>query len=96
MSRRIEINLRDIAAETDFLPELAEVWEEEPDLNRDVWYFEWQELMARLEGLDEAYQSGSMIPDQRRRYEDLRCKLKEALPILKRLDLPLPSIPLEP
>lgn len=84
-----------IMAETDFLPELAEGWAEEPAVNRDVWHMEWWELMGRLKGLDHYYRSGAMSLDQEARYQQLLRKLKKVLPIMRQLDLPLPPVSLD-
>lgn len=82
----------DLAAEADFLPDLEQVWNDEPAVNRDTWYFEWQELMDRLLGLEEAWRTGQMTPDQERRYRALCRRLEDAVPLLRRLELPLPAI----
>jgi hypothetical protein len=93
--RQIEAGLREIAAEVDFLPTLAGGWDEESAANRDVWHLEWRELMARLEGLDHAYRASQMTPDQQARYQELLCQLKAALPLIERLGLYPPPVPLE-
>jgi hypothetical protein len=93
--RRIDLDLHAVGAEADFLPELAGAWADETDANRFVWHEEWLDLMGRLAGLEREFRGGAMTPSQEARYHALLRKLKEALPILRRLDLPLPSVPLE-
>lgn len=93
---RIDLNLRSINAEADFLPQLAVQWETESDSNRYVWYVEWRDLMSRLEELDRANQANVMSPEQRARYMNLLSKLRAAAPTLQCLDLPLPTVVLTP
>ncbi|HEX5503767.1 MAG TPA: hypothetical protein VFW96_14180 [Thermomicrobiales bacterium] len=93
LTRRIDASLGEIAAEVDFLPELAEDWAAEDEVNRVTWLLEWEELMSRLAGLDEAYHAGTMTTEQRKRYRALRATLRELLPLLARLGLPLPPAP---
>jgi hypothetical protein len=95
LTQRIDLNLWAITAETDFLPELAELWPDETDTNRYVWYIEWQDLMMRLEDLEGCYRSGAMAEEQQARYHTLRQKLRTHLPLLTQLGLPPPSVPLE-
>lgn len=94
-TRRVDVGLREIAAEVDFLPELAELWEVESPAARATWHLEWWELMSRLEGLEAAYRADAMTPRQREAYRTLRRKLRVALPLFERLALPLPSVPLD-
>ncbi len=96
VTRTIDLDLGAIRAETTFLPELAQVWDGESETSRLVWYSEWLDLMGGLKSLDRAYRSGEMTADQRTGYEHLLGQLKEALPIFKQLELPLPPVPLEP
>ena len=95
LTRYIDASLWAIGAEADFLPELAEDWEEDP-YNRATWENEWDVLFMRLGDLDDAYRAGEMSDEQRTRYQALRAKLRERLPLFERLRLPLPSIPLDP
>ena len=92
MMRRIETDIRSIRAETDFLPELEAGWADETDTDRFVWYDEWRDLMARLQDLDGACASGVMTEEQQGRYHELLLRLKAAVPILVRLDLPPPPV----
>jgi hypothetical protein len=92
---RFDTRLRESEAEVDFLPELVELWAEESPVARATWYLEWWELMSRLEALEGAYRGEVMTPEQRYGYRILRRKLRDALPLLERLDLPLPTTPLD-
>ncbi len=95
LTQRIETVLHGVTAETGFLPELADFWEDESDANRYVWYVEWRELMARLEDVEAAYRAGAMTEEQQARYRNLRQKLRTHLPLLTQLGLTPPSVPLE-
>ena len=95
VTRRIDTDLRVLDAEIDFLPEMAAGWAEEPDVNRDVYYLEWRNLMAVLETLDRHYRSGVMAPEQQECYRALIRELEHALPIFEQLGLPQPPVPLD-
>jgi hypothetical protein len=94
LSQEVDAALWAIEAEADFLPELAELWDREHPASQATWVSEWDVLLMRLAGLDEAYRAGAMTPAQRERYRALRATLRERLPLLERLGLPLPAMPL--
>lgn len=48
-----------------------------------------------LTELDAQYRSGQMTSDQQARYREVLRQLKEALPIIKQLNLYRPPVPLE-
>ena len=96
LMRDIDIGLWEITAEADFLPELAIGWDQESAVERDVWYLEWRELLARLSALEAAYRAQAMTEEQQARYCELRAKLRTHLPLFERLGLPRPAIPLDP
>jgi hypothetical protein len=89
---RIEAALREIAAEVDFLPELAKAWNDRPDDSKVSFYLEWDELMDRLDRLNGAYRGDHMSLDQQTRYRALLGKLMRARPLLEQLDLQAPSL----
>lgn len=93
LTRELDTALWAIEAEADFLPELAELWGQEHPASKATWASEWDVLMMRLTGLDEAYRAGAMSAAQRARYRALRATLRERLPLLERLGLPLPAAP---
>lgn len=94
LTQRIEVGLREIGAEADFLPELAAGWAEESAAERDVWYLEWRELLGRLEELERSSRAGTMTAEQQGRYQELLEKLRASLPLLERLGLPSPAVSL--
>ncbi|WP_433501169.1 hypothetical protein ACQP1K_13170 [Sphaerimonospora sp. CA-214678] len=55
----------------------------------------WGTLLAgRLPRLEHYYRNGGLTPDERARYDALRVALREALPMVERLGIARPSIPL--
>lgn len=92
ITQRIEASLREIEAETNFLPELLAGWVEESPADREVWYLEWRELLARFEGLAHAYHAGAMTIEQQQRHRALREELRDAIPLLERLGIAAPPI----
>lgn len=51
-------------------------------------------LSGRLERLAYYHSRGELAPDERARYDSLRAELREALPLVERLSLARPSVPL--
>jgi len=52
-------------------------------------------LYGRLERLAYYHRRGELAPDERARYESLRCELREVLPLVERLGLARPRVALE-
>ncbi|WP_169984246.1 MULTISPECIES: hypothetical protein [unclassified Microbispora] len=78
------------------LRELASDPERPPDGGR-VYDFRvrWGIAIAgRLERLAHYHARGRLAPDERVRYEALRARLREALPLMDRLPVPRPRVPL--
>ncbi len=95
LAQRIETDLGILQAETASLPEVEADWGQEPDVGQDVYYLEWRNLMAVLESLNCDYRSGAMSLGQRARYRALLGQLRAALPIVDRLELNRPTVPLD-
>jgi hypothetical protein len=96
VAARIERKLRAIAAEVDDLPNVEAEWETLPDWNQASIAIEWAHLMADyLTELDELNRDRSMSDDQQLRYCAMLHALAAAMPIIERLDLYRPPIPLE-
>jgi hypothetical protein len=56
----------------------------------------WGVLMSgRLKRLEYYYRTGDFTEDQERRYRELRRDLKEATPLIERLGIGRPTVPLE-
>ena len=90
--RKVDVNLLELEAETDFLPELVEEWNDMSESSQASWVLEWMNLLDGLNFLTQAHSCGDMTPAQQARYETLMVKLKESAPILKRLELSLPKV----
>ena len=95
----IDLTLEDITASLTDLPSILEDQErgELSEHERDVLSMEWICEVHHLRHiLDPTYRSGRMTPAQQERYRALLARLKDAMPILERLDFAWPQVPLEP
>jgi hypothetical protein len=52
-------------------------------------------LHGRLERLAYYHSRGELTPDEQARYQSLRSQLRETLPLVKRLGLASPTVPLD-
>jgi hypothetical protein len=96
VTHRIERSLSALLAEIEDLPNVSAEWHAWPDGERASFSLSWDHLMADyLTELDEYARAGAMTPEQERRYRDLLCKLKEALPLIQRLNLYPPPVSLD-
>ena len=77
------------------LPEVAQEWGELSDGERESWSLDWGNEMAGLGRLAQYVADGALDAGERARYRRVLRKLKDALPIVERLDLRRPPIPLE-
>lgn len=78
------------------LPEIAEEWAELPEGERISWSLDWDQIMGGdLPFLEAQYRGGAMTRTQQTRYRKLLKRLKEHLPIIERLGLYPPRVPLE-
>ena len=93
---RIELRLNALLASVGDLPGIAEEWNALGDAERASLSLDWDHLMADyLTELDIDYEDGKMAAGQRARYRELLRKLREAMPIILRLDWYRPPIPLD-
>jgi hypothetical protein len=84
-------------AQIDALGQLASDPEATQDSAR-VYDFSirWGTLLhGRLERLAYYHSRGELAPDEQARYQSLRSELREALPLVKRLGLAFPTVPLD-
>lgn len=96
IAERIDVGLRAVLAEVEDLPTVAEEWAALSDANRASIALDWAHLMADfLPELEEAFRADEMTPEQQTRYQTLRQKLSAALPIIERLRLYRPPVPLK-
>lgn len=93
---RVELKLRALLGSLDDLAEVAATWDSLSELDQVDFSLQWDHLMADyLTELDEYYWGGEMTPEQQEHYRELLCKLKEALPLIERLNLYRPPVLLE-
>lgn len=76
------------------LPEVASEWSELSDGERESWSHDWDNEMVGLPRLIEYAAQGLIEGDDARRYEQLTQKLRDAAPLIRRLRLRSPQIPL--
>lgn len=93
VAARIERSLRSLLAEVEDLPALAVDWEQLPESERASIALDWDHLLASyLTELHHAYHAGEMAAEQRVRYQALLRKLRDAEPLMARLDFPRPFV----
>ncbi len=93
----IDNDLRIITTEIEALRELASDPAEAEDSWR-VYDFSigWGVLISgRLKRVEHYYRLGELTETQEARYRELRRELKEAMPLIERLNLGWPHVPLE-
>jgi hypothetical protein len=97
MTQRLEVLLQAVRAEVDDLPAWEEAWPTLSDAEQASWSLNWDHVMATyLVDLDEAYRAGTMTSDQQTRYRAVLDRLSRLLPLIERLDLYRPPVPLTP
>lgn len=93
---RIESGLTLLVGDIRALADLEREWGQLDDGVQASLSLEWALLMADyLVELDENYYANEMTPTQRERYHLLIGELKDALPIIKRLNLRRPMVRLD-
>ncbi len=93
----IERDLAMVLAGTEALRELASDSRKAQDRSR-IYDFnvKWGVLMSgRLMRLEHYYRAQDLTEDQERRYRELRRELKDAMPLVERLRISRPTVPLE-
>ncbi|MGH2355515.1 MAG: hypothetical protein ACRDI2_19155 [Chloroflexota bacterium] len=96
VTARVERSLRAVRGELEDLPKVAEQWTSWTDLDRVDFSLEWDHLMADyLTELDEVYRGGQMTADQQACYRALVRQLKDAQPLVERLQLYPPPVSLD-
>ena len=76
------------------LPELAGTWRDLHEEGRFIFVEGWRNDMAVLEDLERRHAAGRMSPSQEGRYRGLKAALRACLPIVEKLGLELPAVPL--
>ncbi|MBI4497888.1 MAG: hypothetical protein HY689_08330 [Chloroflexi bacterium] len=89
-SQQIAAILDDVALELEDMPEVAAEWPTWSENSQCSYALDWDKLMRELKLVVEAYRFGRMTPDQQAQYQELLGKLKEALPLIRKLNLTHP------
>jgi hypothetical protein len=93
---RIDIGLESLRLMLGDLPEVAEEWNQLDDGEQVHWSLDWDQLMGSdLPLLEAHFRADRMTAAQRERYRAVLTELKAALPLIERLDLYRPTVPLE-
>ncbi len=96
ITARIERSLTALLAEVNDLATVGAEWQSLPEWNQASIALDWSHLMADyLTELDNFYRSDAMTADQQARFNVLRGQLTTSLPIIARLNLYRPPIPLD-
>ena len=93
----VDDDISRIAAEIDALRKLASDPEKAEDSAR-IYDFSirWGVLLSgRLKRLEHYHRAGQLTEGQESRYRELRHEFKEAMPLIERLGLGRPRVPLE-
>lgn len=97
LTERIQRQLEGIHAFTDDLSIVEAEWDSLDDEGQAVTALRWDHYMADyLFELDEHYRAKEMLPAQEEQYCSLLRKLRDAMPILERLEFMLPPVSLAP
>lgn len=93
---KVVLGLDVLSADIGDLADLDVEWETLADGERVSWSMNWDHVMGSyLPLIDEAYRAGRMAPEQAEAYRETLTRLKAALPILDRLNLMRPLVPLD-
>lgn len=76
------------------LPELAGTWQDLHEDDRYVFEEGWRNDMGALEALERPHAEGRMNLSQEEQYRELKAALRARLPIIERLGLEIPAVPL--
>jgi hypothetical protein len=89
--------LEALSADIGDLPELDAEWDTLDEAERVSWSLTWDHVMGTyLPLVDDAYRRGRMTPEQADAYRETLGRLNAALPIIERLRLMPPTVPLDP
>ena len=96
VSERIDRTILYLSAELDDLPNVVAEWDALPGWNRAPVAIDWDNMLAgMLPELDRYACSGELSSKQHEQYRELRRKLREALPLIERLDFHRPTVALQ-
>ena len=92
-SERVDQDLRVVLRELRTLPEYAEDWDpERVNDDLDAYASYWASVACdRMDELEHAFRSGTMSPEQERRYSEVKAIFWERLPLIERYGLEGPG-----
>jgi hypothetical protein len=97
VASKVVVGLEMLGADIGDLPDLDAEWDTLDEAERVSWSLTWDHVMGTyLPLVDEAYRRGRMTPEQAATYRETLGRLKAALPIIERLRLMPPTVPLDP
>ena len=88
----IDDDLRRIRLETNQLRVLVSMLADEPPEVRDVWHWQWDRLLTRVEDLCLQHQDGHMSPEQEREFLDLSRLLNSKRMLVEALGCEFPPV----
>ncbi|MGH2584772.1 MAG: hypothetical protein ACRDJE_07635 [Dehalococcoidia bacterium] len=91
LRRRIDIDLRTVKLSIDDLAELEREWPSETDINRQIAFQEWEDVMARWRFLRDAFRAGQFTDEQERRWQAIGKAINRTRPSIERLGLFQPA-----
>jgi uncharacterized protein (DUF433 family) len=77
------------------LPEVAAEWSTLSEAERESWRLDWSNEMFGLRRLAGHVSDGALSTADQKRYRQVLHRLKAALPLVNRLNLRLPAVPLD-
>lgn len=92
--QRARISLKTIRLMLGDLAEVAAEWDCLDGGEQESWSLDWSNEMSGLERLARQAGAGLLTPSQYVRYQELLRKLREGLPLVQRLGLYRPEVPL--
>jgi hypothetical protein len=96
MASQVAARLEALVADIGDLPQLDVEWDTLDEAERVSWSLTWDHVMGTyLPLVDDAYRRGRMTPEQAAAYRETLDRLKAALPIIERLRLMPPTVPLD-
>lgn len=79
------------------VPEIAEEWQELAGWERASWALDWDQVaLGDVTRLDRHFRAGDMSSSQQADYLRLLGRFAQLAPVLMRLELAVPTVPLDP
>lgn len=95
LAQRITLDLRIARHDIMDLPMHEADWPTMPMHTRITLLYEWQDTLSRIEWLTRHHRNGDMSDEQTESYREMLAALRESVPILERLEWPVPPSAME-